>query len=51
MDMNLLEVEYMMHARKAKAEESMSVGEIYNLHKNEKRKNYCVRVFGFEVCI
>lgn len=48
MDMNLLEVEYMLHARKAEVEESMCM---IDLFENEKRKRFCVRVFGFEVCI
>jgi hypothetical protein len=51
MDMNLMEVEYLINARKAEVAENMRLVEIYHQYENEKRQKYCVRVFGFEICI
>lgn len=51
MEMNLLELKYMIDERKAEIEENIRVANTYKLVNEDKRKKYCVRLFGFEVCI
>ncbi len=49
--MNLIELEYLINERKAEIEENIRVANTYNLVNVDKKKKYCVGLFGFEVCI
>ncbi|SEM18400.1 hypothetical protein SAMN05192533_101333 [Mesobacillus persicus] len=50
MDLNLFELEYMMHAKKTKLEKNIVIKEVYKQNKDndENRKKYSVRVLGLE---
>jgi hypothetical protein len=51
MDLNLMELEYMLQARKAEVEENTCVVENLHFDHDEKKQKYCMRIFGFEICL